>query len=170
MSTVLASLGMGLLSTFKPDSGHPIWIGFEALFGLGIGAGLMQFPLIAQTVLPTDDIPTGTAALIFFQTLGGAIMISAAQNVFQNRLLTNLNHDFPGLISASTVLETGATNLENVVPAQFLPLVLEAYNNAVCTTFYVGAAMAALSIFGCVGIEWRSVKGQGGVVPAAAVV
>jgi hypothetical protein len=32
--------------------------------------------MIAQTVLTIDDSPTGTAALIFFQTLGGAVMVS----------------------------------------------------------------------------------------------
>ena len=77
-STIVASIGMGVLSTLKPDSGSPTWIGYEALFGLGIGAGLMQMVLIAQTVLSDDDIATGTATLIFFQTMGGAIMVRVA--------------------------------------------------------------------------------------------
>jgi hypothetical protein len=74
MSTIVASIGIGVLSTLKTNSDSQTWIGYEALFGLGIGAGLMQAVLIAQTVLSMDDIPTGTATLIFFQTLGGAIM------------------------------------------------------------------------------------------------
>jgi hypothetical protein len=159
MSTVVASLGMGLLSTLRPDSGHSMWIGYEALFGLGIGAGLMQTVLIAQTVLEIDDTPTGTAALIFFQTLGGAIMISVAQNVFQNRLLANMTAVFPGL-NPFLVLGKGATNLQDVIPPQYLPRVLVAYNKALSETFYVGAGMASLSIFGSLGIEWKSVKGQ----------
>lgn len=75
-STVVASIAIGLLSTLKTNSDSRTWLGFEALFGLGIGAGLMQCVLIAQTVLPLDDTPTGTALLIFFQTLGGAVMVS----------------------------------------------------------------------------------------------
>jgi hypothetical protein len=160
MSTVVASLGMGLLSTLKPDSGHSMWIGYECLFGLGIGAGLMQTVLIAQTVLDIDDTPTGTAALIFFQTLGGAIMLSVAQNVFQNRLLANIEAIFPGLNPSMLLGNTGATNLQNVVPAEYLPEVLAAFNKALSSVFYVGAAMASLSVFGSVGIEWKSVKGQ----------
>jgi hypothetical protein len=74
MSTIVASIGIGVLSTLKTNSDSQTWIGYEALSGLGIGAGLMQAVLIAQTVLSMDDIPTGTATLIFFQTLGGAIM------------------------------------------------------------------------------------------------
>jgi hypothetical protein len=159
MSTVVASLGMGLLSTLKPDSGHSIWIGYECLFGLGIGAGLMQTVLIAQTVLDIDDTPTGTAALIFFQTFGGAVMISVAQNVFQNRLVANLEAVFPGLDPSTLIGNTGATNLRNVVPPEYLSQVMDAFNKALSSTFYVGAAMAALSVFGSLGIEWKSVKG-----------
>jgi len=35
----------------------------------------MQAVLIAQSVLSDDDIATGTATFIFFQTMGGAIMV-----------------------------------------------------------------------------------------------
>lgn len=83
MSTIVASIGMGVLATLKPDSGSRTWIGYEALFGLGIGAGLMQAVLIAQTVLSDNDIATGTATLIFFQTMGGAIMVRrSSKNTF----------------------------------------------------------------------------------------
>jgi hypothetical protein len=164
MSTVVAALGMGLLSTLKPDSGHTVWIGYECLFGLGIGAGLMQSVMIAQTVLDIDDTPTGTAALIFFQTFGGAVMISVAQNVFQNRLVADIKAVFPGLDPATLLGNTGATNLQKVVPPEYLPEVLIAFNKALSSTFYVGAAMAGMSIFGSLGIEWKSVKPQTAVV------
>lgn len=87
MSTIVASIGMGVLATLKPTSGSPTWIGYEALFGLGIGAGLMQAVLIAQTVLSDDDIATGTATLIFFQTMGGAIMVREPPN--QGKIYTS---------------------------------------------------------------------------------
>lgn len=159
MSTIVASLGMGLLSTLKPDSLHPEWIGYEALFGLGIGAGLMQMVLIAQTVLNIDDIPTGMATLIFFQTLGGAVMLSVAQNVFQNRLLANPRAVFPGL-DASLVLSNGAMKLQTLVPPEYFKPFLDAFNKAILQTFYVGVAMASLSVFGSMGIEWSSVRTQ----------
>ena len=82
MSTAVAAIGIGLISTLELNSGSNIWIGFEALFGLGIGAGLMQAVLIPQTVLNINDTPTGTAAIIFFQTLGGAIMVSTSNPSF----------------------------------------------------------------------------------------
>lgn len=39
-------------------------------------------------------------------------------------------------------------------------MVLKAYNRTLDQTFYVAAAMAALSVFGAVGMEWKSVKGK----------
>jgi hypothetical protein len=87
------------------------------------------------------------------------LKISVAQNVFQNRLLSNLETAFPGLdLSPATVLGTVATNLRGVVPPQYMPPVIAAYNKALQQTFYVGVATASLSIFGSLGLEWRSVK------------
>lgn len=112
-----------------------------------------------QTVLPKADVPIGTAITIFSQTLGGAIFISVGQNVFTNKLLSNLKAAIPDLDPA-IVLATGATDLKNVIAANYLPRVLIAYNNAVVQCFYVGVAMACMSAFGAVFIEWKSVKGK----------
>jgi hypothetical protein len=82
-----------------------------------------------------------------------------AQNVLQNRLLANLKSALPGLeLTPAMILGTGATNLRGVVPAEYLPVVLTAFNEALSQTFYVGVGGASLSIFGSLGLEWRSVK------------
>lgn len=158
-SSVLMSIGAGLLSTFTTDANHSKWIGYQALFGFGVGFGMQQ-PLIAvQTVLPKADVPIGTAIVMFTQTLGGALFISVAQNVFTNKLLSNLAEVVPDLDSA-IVLATGATELKNVIPHQYLSGVLTAYNAAINNTFYVSVAMSVLSIVGALALEWKSVKGK----------
>lgn len=121
---------------------------------------LQQNGLIAvQTVLPKADVPIGTAIIMFSQTLGGALFISVAQNIFTNRLLTNLKSAIPDLDPA-LVLATGATELKNKIGAGDLPAVLTAYNGAITQCFYVAVAMSCLSFFGAVCMEWRSVKGK----------
>jgi hypothetical protein len=42
VSSVLAAIGCGLLSTLKPDSYHGYWIGYQCLTGIGIGMGMQQ--------------------------------------------------------------------------------------------------------------------------------
>jgi len=159
VSAILASIGAGLLTTFQVDTNHSRWIGYQIIFGFGVGMGMQQ-PLIAvQTVLPKKDVPIGTAIVMFSQTLGGALFISVAQNVFSNQLLTQLQKVVPSL-SPAVVMSTGATNLKNVIPHEYISGVLVAYNTAITKTYYVGVAMSVVSIFGAVLMELKSVKGK----------
>ncbi|KAF2499315.1 MFS general substrate transporter, partial [Lophium mytilinum] len=41
-STILMTIGAGLLTTFETDTGHAKWIGFQFLFGAGVGLGMQQ--------------------------------------------------------------------------------------------------------------------------------
>lgn len=103
---------------------------------------------------------------MFSQTLGGALFISVAQNVFTNKLIQNLVADVPG-VDPAFVLKTGATSLAADIPAQFLPKVLVAYNAALTQSFYVSLAMSVLSILGSAFMGWKSVKGQNVAMAAA---
>ena len=109
-------------------------------------------------------MPTGTAMSMFFQTFGGALFVSVGQNVFNNRLLSQVAVYAP-TVNANVLLHVGATDLASVIPAASLPGVRLAYNNALTNTWYISVAMACLQIISCFFIEWKSVKGQkiGGV-------
>jgi hypothetical protein len=166
LSAILSSVGAGLITTFSVNTGHAKYLGYQALYGLGTGIGMQQPLMAVQTVLSLSDVPTGTSIVIFAQTLGGALFISIAQNVFSNKLASGLASSVPGL-DPSIVLKTGATNLKDVVPDQYYHAVLVAYNAALTHTYYVAVAMSTLSIIGALGMEWKSVKGQKPTVTAA---
>ncbi|KAJ8098464.1 major facilitator superfamily domain-containing protein [Lipomyces tetrasporus] len=94
LSAVLNAVGTGLFKRFKTTTGR---IGYQVIYGAGIGAG-MQMPLIAaQTVLDLDDVPVGTALIVFAQTLGGALFVSVAQNVISNRIVQGVVAAAPGV-------------------------------------------------------------------------
>ncbi|KAK3631642.1 MFS sugar transporter [Elasticomyces elasticus] len=157
-SAVLTAIGAGLISTFDVTSNHNHWIGYQVIFGLGVGLGLQQTLVAVQTVLPPADIAIGTAIIMFSQTFGGALSISIAQNVFTNKLVRNtIAAAVPGL-NVTDVLRTGATELKTTIPAEYLGIVQVAYNGAIVDAYYVAVALAALSIFGAVCLEWKSVK------------
>ena len=158
-SSIFMAIGVGLMSTWKVDTGHAQWIGYQIIYGAGVGFGMQQALMTAQTVLDLVDIPVGTSLIMFMQILGGALFISVAQNIFTNRLAGNIATYVPGL-DPDIILNTGATSLKNNVDAGLLPGVLFAYNKALTQTFYVSLALASLSIFGSIGIEWKSVKGK----------
>jgi hypothetical protein len=159
VSSVLMAIGAGLLSTLEVGSGSPKWIGYQFIFGAGVGFGMQQTLVAVQTVLPADDIAIGTAIMMFTQTLGGALFISVGQNVFTNQLIKNLANAVPDL-DAGLVLRTGATELKNAIPEQFLGGVLQAYNTTLNQTFYVSVACGAMSLVGAVFVEWKSMKGK----------
>ncbi|KAF9730589.1 MFS sugar transporter [Paraphaeosphaeria minitans] len=166
LSSVLMSIGAGLLTTFETDSNSAKWIGYQSIFGAGVGFGMQQ-PLVAvQTALPKNDVPIGTAIMMFFQTLGGALFISVGQNVFTNQLVKNLQEAVPGL-DPKVVLAVGATELKNQIQDKFLGGVLFAYNKALTETFYVTVATAVMSIIGAAFVEWKNMKGQDIVMGAA---
>jgi hypothetical protein len=166
ISSVLQAIGSGLLTTFTVDTPSPKWIGFQIIYGFGIGLAMQQ-PLIAvQTVLPLADVPVGTAVIMFIQTFGGALFVSVAQNVFTNRLVSGLLEEAQGF-DPSMILRLGATTLKTAVPPEFLPGVVLAYNRALTQTWYVAVAMSCLTVIGSLALEWKSVKGKKIEVAAA---
>lgn len=99
----------------------------------------------------------GVSVTLFFMTMGGAIFISVAQNLFSQELIKGLASHVPGLNPAE-VLDAGATDLRELVPADQLAEVLVAYNGALRQVFYMATSMTALAILGALAVEWRSVK------------
>jgi Major Facilitator Superfamily len=158
LSSCVMAVGTGLITTFQVDTPSHTWIGYLIIFGLGMGLGMQQPSLAAQVCLSKKDVPIGASLMFFSQSLGGAIFLCVAQNVFTNKLVSGLS-DVAGL-DASTVVNMGATDLASFIPANLLPIVLIAYNKALTTTFYVPVAIASISIFAGLCMEWKSVKGR----------
>lgn len=163
LATALASIGAGLLTTLNPKSSHAAWIGYQALFGFGAGGG-MQLPKIAvQAVLKSaEDIAVAATLMMFAQTLGGAIMLSASQSILNNQLVRNISNAAPGLLAGNgtSILQSGATALRQRVPAEELPRVLDAYSLSINQAMYVAVAVAALSIIGSVAMEWKDFNAE----------
>jgi len=158
ISPVIGSIGAGLLSTLDEHSGSGKWIGYQVIFGLGLGLSMQIAGLAAQVVLKKEDVSIGTAIMMFSQQFGGTIFVAVGQNVFINKLVKGLVA-VPGLgISPMTIVKTGATDLQKTVPKEYLSEVLRVYNYALTRIFVVGVAMMAVSILGSVFMEWKSIK------------
>ncbi|KAK3312655.1 major facilitator superfamily domain-containing protein [Apodospora peruviana] len=159
LASALMAVGAGLLTTLTPDSGAGAWIGYQAMFGIGLGFGA-DLPLVAvQTVLPLGQVASATGLLMFAQTLGATIFISVAQNVFARRLIIHLRRAFPGL-DPLVVLDTGATKLRSVFDVDRNPAILTAYNKALNETFLVPTVMSSITMAGSLAMEWASVRDE----------
>lgn len=156
-SSVLTAIGAGLLSNLKVESTIGYWFGYQVLFSAGVGFGAQNALLVASVAVAPVDMAMTTSILTFVQTLSSAILLPVGQSVFQNQLSANLMSNLPG-IDITQIMHSGATGFREVVSPSELPLALEAYNKALCQTFYVGVATAGLSILGPIFMEWLSLK------------
>ncbi|KAI4673478.1 uncharacterized protein J4E84_011061 [Alternaria hordeiaustralica] len=157
--SAIFAIGAGMLYTLTVHSPPGQWIGYQILAGIGAGAGV-QIPFVAvQVVTNETDMPTANACVMFFNSLGGALSISVAQNIFVNTLAKEVPRYAPGF-DARIVANAGATNLRNVVPEDLLPGVLLGYNNAIVTAFILAIATSSVAFFVSLGMEQKSVKGK----------
>jgi hypothetical protein len=196
LSCLMCAVGAGLLSTLKPRSNHSYWIGYQVLYGLGIGCGFQQSNLSVQTVLPRKDVPVshdpvqyfpqsllgvicfhaystksitivckmkltthhqlGLAIMFLQQQLGGSVFLSVAQSIFSSNLVHKLSR-VAGL-DPEVIVNTGATDLRNVVPSSELDIVVSAYSYALTRTFIMATILSACMIVGPAVVEWRSIK------------
>ncbi|PLB48452.1 MFS general substrate transporter [Aspergillus steynii IBT 23096] len=164
LSTILTSVGSGLITSFTPSTGHPKWIGYQVLYGLGLGVGMQQPSMAAQTVLQWKDVSTGVSIMFFMQSLGGSIFNCISQSLFTNYIRAHVA-GIPGL-DAEKVLATGAAELSKNVPADKLPQVVDIYNEGLRRAFIVTLAVSCLTVLPALGMEWRSVKAKQKPEPA----
>ncbi|KAK2013075.1 major facilitator superfamily transporter [Colletotrichum eremochloae] len=152
----IMSVGLGLMSTFQPgiSSGH--WIGYQFLTGFGLGFGMQTVGLAVQAVLPKDDVSTGVSISFFSQQLGAAVFVSVGQSILSNMLVSELS-GIPGL-PAQAIVNTGATNLHKAVPAEFLDVVVQAYNYACTRIFLAGMGLSLATLVCALCMEWRNIK------------
>lgn len=155
----LFAIGAGMLYTLKVASPVRQWVGYQILAGIGAGAGV-QIPFVAVQVVTTDkDMPTANACVMFFNSLGGALSISIAQNIFVNTLGKEIPKIVPGF-DPKIIAQAGATNLRKVVPEQLLAGILQGYNKSIVTAFILAIATSSIAFFVSLGMEQRSVKGK----------
>ncbi|KAK5192938.1 hypothetical protein LTR92_007232 [Exophiala xenobiotica] len=152
----LAAIGSGLLTTLEINTTAGLWIGFQILYGFGLGSCSQAPNMAAQTVLKREDVSVGASLMFFGQTLFGAVFVSVGQNVLDNQLANRLA-GIPG-VTPQLIQSTGATDLLNLIPAKYHAEVLKAYNASLRVCFQVALIMACLSILGAVSMEWRTVR------------
>ncbi|EED16027.1 MFS toxin efflux pump (AflT), putative [Talaromyces stipitatus ATCC 10500] len=160
-STAIAAIGTGLMTLYDIDISAGKWIGYQIIVGAGVGAGLQVPATAVQTVLKPEDIPVGTSAVMFFQTLGGAVFLTVGQSVFQNGLIRGIDIYAP-TVDASQITGAGATEMRKVLTQlgqlDQLDGVILAYVVGLKDTYRVSLALMLAALAAACFLEWKSVK------------
>ncbi|PIG88023.1 efflux pump antibiotic resistance protein [Aspergillus arachidicola] len=131
---ILTPIAAGLLTTVSVEQSLTSLLCYQALLGVGAGVGF-QGP----------------------QNFGPALFVSIAQTIFTGQLLTRLESLLPNLDTYS-LSAMGMSDLEKYVPSADIPRVIEGYDKALATAFFLPVGLACASMIGALGMEWRSVK------------
>lgn len=154
----IGTVGCGLLSTIDANTPSSRWIGYEILASAGIGMAIQQGFTAVQIVLPLNEVAIGTAAVVAFQSLGGAIFVSVGNTILQNSLLNaGRNNMLPG-VDVQAVIDAGAAEFRSKVTAEQLPALLAVYNKALQKVLIAAIPMAGLAMISSLFFEWRNVK------------
>ncbi|KAK8070643.1 MFS transporter [Apiospora hydei] len=114
VGSTLMGIGFGFLTTLTPASGPAAWIGWQVMFGIGMGLSIPQPWSAIQTALGANEVPLGMSAVSFAISIGAALSTSVSQNVFTNLLRRGLR-DVPG-IDVDALIHQGATELLKGIP------------------------------------------------------
>ncbi|KAJ5861165.1 major facilitator superfamily transporter protein [Penicillium soppii] len=145
VGSLFAVVATGLLYTLDIGSPSGKWIGFQILAGIGYGLAFQIPMIVGQATASAGDLPEVTAIILFFQTVGAAMAVSAAQSAFFNQMLIKITTSAPS-VDRTLLMMVGATDLRANFTAEQMPGVLIAYMSGLKTVFALAIAVTGVAL------------------------
>lgn len=155
--TVLAIAGSALLVTVDLNTTTARVVGYQLLYGFGVGFGFGQPSYVVQTILPPSEVPIGVTLVTLCQNLSASIFVAVAQSIFQGELTTKLTF-LSNNVNSASLSSSGAVDFIASLPPEDQQRAREAYSTSLITTLYISLALSALSTVGAMSIRWGSMK------------
>lgn len=99
--TIIFTIGGALLGTVHYNSNMILVGSYMFLLGVGLGASMQNLTLVTQNSLPATKLSSGTGALTFMRTLGGAAGITVLGTILASALPSQLTTGLAKLVGAS---------------------------------------------------------------------
>jgi EmrB/QacA subfamily drug resistance transporter len=145
VGAVLITLGMWLISHLGLHTSHLTMSLYVIVLGAGVGMTMQIMVLAVQNAVPPTQIGTGTAAVTFFRSLGGAFGTSLFGAVF----IAGLTHWIPVLVpgaAASSIHVKGSFSMSpaelHAFPAPVQYGILESFVRSMHSMFLLGVPVA----------------------------
>ena len=148
LGAAITMVAMFLLSHLEVDTSYGVFAAFIFLLGMGLGFTMQTIVVAVQNEVDFRDLGTGTSAVTFFRSLGGAFGTALFGAVLNNRLAHYLAEAFAG--SSHAVGSVGGS-ISDVSKIQALPpevkgVVLEAFVQAIQDIFLVALPFVAIAL------------------------
>jgi EmrB/QacA subfamily drug resistance transporter len=149
IGSVLVIIGMWLLSHLGLHTSHLTMSAYVLVLGAGMGMTMQIMILATQNAVPSDSIGTGTAAVTFFRSLGGAFGTSLFGAVF----IAGLSHWIPILAPEATAAGVHVNGNFSMSPSELHALpphlqygILDSFVRSLHTVFLIGVPIAVVML------------------------
>ncbi|KAI1214200.1 major facilitator superfamily domain-containing protein [Annulohypoxylon truncatum] len=157
IGTALSIAGATLLTTIHMDSSIAKIVGYQLLYGFGVGFGFGQPSYVVQTILPPSDVPIGVTFITLMQNLSASIFVAVGQSILQGELRSRLQSILPD-VNIQSLLNSGASDFASSLPPESRQQALSVYSVCLVSTLYISLALSCTSVVGAIGIRWYSMK------------
>ncbi|KAE8423599.1 efflux pump antibiotic resistance protein [Aspergillus pseudocaelatus] len=146
VGAILITVGAGLLYTLDLVTPLRLWIPYQMLAGLGIGASL-QVPIIMnQATVDASDMSTMTSMTLFFKCLGASIFMQTGQTIFIDKVKRNLEMVSVADVSPNQILTGGLLSGQDIDSESSIAF-HTAYLEGLKNVFVLVAALSGLATF-----------------------
>jgi EmrB/QacA subfamily drug resistance transporter len=143
------SAGLALMGSIDYRTSFVLVSAYMFVLGVGVGMLMQNLVLAVQNTLDVREIGSGTSAVAFFRTLGGAIGVSALGAVLSNRVQHLIVSGLAGLgIDPSQLGGAGVSGLPDLatLPAPVRDVVQRAFGDGVAELFLIGTPVALVAL------------------------
>jgi EmrB/QacA subfamily drug resistance transporter len=131
--TLIAALGMFLLSTMSAHTPQPVSMAWMAVLGFGIGMTMQVMVLSSQNSVAVTEIGVATSTVTFFRSIGASVGVSLFGAIFNSRLAIEVAHALPG--GAGRNVDSNSLTAIRALPGEIRVHFIDAFARALTTVF-----------------------------------
>jgi len=170
LGLVMASVALALLSLMTAQTPRLELCAYMALFGIGIGLVMPVAILSVQNAIELRDLGTGTAAVNFFRSMGGAFGVSLLGSVLLSELAVRIaavpGHEALGPHPALDLLH-GETGAIGTLSAATRALLVAGLERSFAVMFLAACALSVLAFLAALFLKELPLRTTSALVAAS---
>ncbi|TPX37524.1 hypothetical protein SmJEL517_g00507 [Synchytrium microbalum] len=152
----IGAVGAFLVSRLDENSGRGAQIGYLIIAGAGLGLSFQTTLIASQAAVSEDLLAIVTANNQFWQTSGAVLGLAITSTVFNNKLLTYLAEDAPGLPYPSVIAQNPSALRNPIfVPPELQAATIHAFNRALSLIYLSALPFSGLAALFALGMQWK---------------
>lgn len=151
--SVLATIGVTLMSTLRYDTPFPFVAAYMFVLGAGLGMVMQNLTLIVQNDTSPTQLGAASSNVNFFRTIAGTIGVTVMGSVLSTSVATHITSGLKGFtpttqdeISALQSLGTGDVPKMSELPETIRAIVESSYGHGIAEAFMIAIPLAVLGI------------------------